>query len=377
MKQSQRFTQEQKLVALTKARDIGVRQAAELIGVHYTTVYEWRKRLEALGEEGFLADRPRSPGRGIKKISKEKEEAVLETWKRYPGCGPSQVRNQLRRQGITISTRSVVRIMEANGYRGIYKKRDKNGSVRRFEATRPLELAQIDILEFYIHKQKVYLIILLDDFSRFITGWRLVTKTSIDEIIAVVKDSISIFGKMEELLSDRGFVFYSWHGINRFERFLEVEDIHQTHARPHHPQTLGKIEAVNKQIQKELLRREKFNSVTEAQTAITRWVKFYNYQRTHQGLGGCLVPADRFHGREEEVRQSIANKLDPDSTNCYDIVGITRSLFNIQLEADGRISIFLFGQAITHLGGKDEQSLKQGRSGNADQGSKGSQSPGT
>jgi len=377
MKQSQRFTQEQKLVALTKARDIGVRQAAELIGVHYTTVYEWRKRLEALGEEGFLADRPRSPGRGIKKISKEKEEAVLETWKRYPGCGPSQVRNQLRRQGITISTRSVVRIMEANGYRGIYKKRDKNGSVRRFEATRPLELAQIDILEFYIHKQKVYLIILLDDFSRFITGWRLVTKTSIDEIIAVVKDSISIFGKMEELLSDRGFVFYSWHGINRFERFLEAEDIHQTHARPHHPQTLGKIEAVNKQIQKELLRREKFNSVTEAQTAITRWVKFYNYQRTHQGLGGCLVPADRFHGREEEVRQSIANKLDPDSTNCYDIVGITRSLFNIQLEADGRISIFLFGQAITHLGGKDEQSLKQGRSGNADQGSKGSQSPGT
>jgi len=377
MKQSQRFTQEQKLVALTKARDIGVRQAAELIGVHYTTVYEWRKRLEALGEEGFLADRPRSPGRGIKKISKEKEEAVLETWKRYPGCGPSQVRNQLRRQGITISTRSVVRIMEANGYRGIYKKRDKNGSVRRFEATRPLELAQIDILEFYIHKQKVYLIILLDDFSRFITGWRLVTKTSIDEIIAVVNDSISIFGKMEELLSDRGFVFYSWHGINRFERFLEAEDIHQTHARPHHPQTLGKIEAVNKQIQKELLRREKFNSVTEAQTAITRWVKFYNYQRTHQGLGGCLVPADRFHGREEEVRQSIANKLDPDSTNCYDIVGITRSLFNIQLEADGRISIFLFGQAITHLGGKDEQSLKQGRSGNADQGSKGSQSPGT
>ena len=354
MKQSQRFTQEQKLIALTKARDIGVRQAAELIGVHYTTVYEWRKRLEALGEEGFLIDRPRSPGRGIKKISKEKEKAVLETWKRYPGCGPSQVRNQLRRQGITISTRSVVRIMEANGYRGIYKKRDKNGSVRRFEATRPLELAQIDILEFYIHKQKVYLIILLDDFSRFITGWRLVTKTSIDEIIAVVNDSISIFGKMEELLSDRGFVFYSWHGINRFERFLEAENIHQTHARPHHPQTLGKIEAVNKQIQKELLRREKFNSVTEAQTAITRWVKFYNYQRTHQGLGGCLVPADRFHGREEEVRQSIANKLDPDSTSCYDIVEITRSLFNVQLEADGKIGIYLFGQAITHLGGSDE-----------------------
>lgn len=377
MKQNQRFTQEQKLAVLAKARDIGVRQAAELIGVHYTTVYDWRKRLAALGKEGFLADRPRSRGRGIKKISKEKEKAVLDTWKHYPGCGPSQIRNQLRRQGITISTRSVVRIMEANGYRGIYKKRDKNESVRRFEATRPLELAQIDILEYFIHKQKIYLIILLDDFSRFITGWRLVTKTSIDEVIAVVKESISLFGKMEELLSDRGFVFYSWHGINRFERYLEIEGIHQTHARPHHPQTQGKIEAVNKQIQKELLRRVEFNGVGEARAAIARWVKFYNYQRTHQGLGGCLVPADRFHGREEEVRKSIEEKLDPDGTNCYGIVEIPRSLFNVMLEADGRIGIYLFGQAITHLGGKDERNFKQGRSSNTDQGANGSPGSGT
>ena len=367
MTQKQNLTQEQKLVVLESAREIGIRDAAKHIGVHYTTVYGWRKRLEALGEEGFLADRARSPGRGIKKISIEKETAVLETWERHSGFGPSQVRNQLRRQGITISTRSVVRIMEANGYRGIRRKREKGAAVLRFEASRPLELAQIDILEFYIHKQKVYLFILLDDFSRFITGWRLVTKTSIDEVIAVVKPSISRFGKMEELLSDRGFVFYSWHGVNRFERFLEVEGIHQIHARPHHPQTLGKVEAVNKQIQKELLRRERFNSVGKAQTAIEQWVKFYNYQRTHQGLGGCLVPADRFHGREEEVLRAIAEKIDPDGGNCYGIKGIPRSLFNVVLEDGGRIVIYLLGQAITYLGGSDERDLEHGRSGDADQ----------
>jgi len=44
--------------------------------------------------------------------------------------------------------------MEANGYRGIRKKRDKEES-QRFEASRPLELVQIDILEFFIHKLKV------------------------------------------------------------------------------------------------------------------------------------------------------------------------------------------------------------------------------
>ena len=355
----QHLTQEQKLAVLQSARKIGIKEAAQQVGVHYSTVYEWRKRLEALGEEGFLADRPRSPGRGIKKISPGKEAAVLETWNRNRGLGPSQVRNQLRRQGITISTRSVVRIMEANGYLGIRKRGEKGKAGRRFEADRPLELAQIDILEYYIHKQKVYLFILLDDFSRFITGWRLVLKTSIDEVIAVVRESIALFGKMEELLSDRGFVFYSWHGVNRFERFLEVEGIHHTHSRPHHPQTLGKVEAVNKQIQKELLRREKFNTITEAEAAIARWIRFYNYQRTHQGLGGCLVPADRFHGRQEEVLKSIAEKIDPEGENCYGIAEIPRSLFNVVLEAGGSMVVYLFGQAIATMGGNDEREPEQ------------------
>jgi hypothetical protein len=50
--------------------------------------------------------------------------------------------------------------MEANGYCGIRKKREKEAS-QRFEALRPLELEQMDILEFFINKQKVYLLLLL------------------------------------------------------------------------------------------------------------------------------------------------------------------------------------------------------------------------
>jgi len=89
----------------------------------------------ARGREGFLAYRSPSPGRGIKRIREEKERSVLETWERYPGFGPSQIRSQLRRQGITISTRSAQKIMEANGYRGIRKKH-KEKDFERFEAGR-------------------------------------------------------------------------------------------------------------------------------------------------------------------------------------------------------------------------------------------------
>ena len=195
------FTQKQKLDILESAKDVGIKEAADLAGVHYSTVYQWQRKLKVLGKEAFLAYQRKSRGRGIKKITKTQENGVLETWERYPGFGPSQIRNQLRRQGITVSTRTAQRVMEANGYRSIRKKRD-NEERQRFEASRPLELVQVDILEFFIHKLKVYLLLLLDDFSRFILGFRLSTETSIDLVIGVFQEAIDRYGKMEEVLTE-------------------------------------------------------------------------------------------------------------------------------------------------------------------------------
>lgn len=352
MGSKKQYSQEQKLVVLESAEEIGVKEAAKLAGVHYTSVYEWRNQLSALGRDAFLAKTTSSRGRGEKQISETQEKAVLETWQNHPGFGPGQVRNQLRRQGMTVSTRTVRRIMSTNGYVG-KRQRPARKEVLRFEATRPLELAQMDILEFYINKLKVYLLLLQDDFSRFILGWCLTAETSIDWVIAVVQKAIDRYGKMEEILSDRGFVFYSWKGCNRLEKYLETEGIHQTHARPHHPQTLGKVEATNKQLQKELLRWQHFDSVAEAEEAIGKWVDGYNYQRTHQGLGGLLVPADRFHGRTAEVTRAISEHLDPAKETCYETTGIGRNLCNVVLLPDGTLQFYLFGQLLTTLGGED------------------------
>jgi len=223
------FTQKQKIAILKGAKETTVRYAAEVAGIHYTTVYDWRRQYAAMGKEAFLLYQVSKPGRGIKQISPEKEHAVLKEWKNNPGFGPGQIRNQLRRQRVTISTTSVRKIMQANGYK-VKKKKSKSEGDHRFEASRPLELAQMDILEFYVNKLKVYIIFLLDDYSRFILGWNLLEKTSMDEVIKVVQDSVSRYGKMEDLLTDRGFVFYSWHGINRFEKYLEMTRIDHTHA---------------------------------------------------------------------------------------------------------------------------------------------------
>ncbi len=345
------FTQKQKIAVLKSAEKTNVREVANAAGVHYSTVYDWRQQYKAMGEEAFLKYQVSRPGRGIKQISPEKEQAILKEWKNNPGFGPGQVRNQLRRQRITISTTTVRKIMKANGYtHKMKKKKSEINGGHRFEASRPLELAQMDILEFYVNKLKVYIILLLDDYSRFILGCSLLEQTSMDEVIKVVQDSVNRYGKMEELLTDRGFVFYSWHGINRFEKYLEITGIDHTHARAHHPKTLGKVEACNKSIKHELLKQQYFLTAQEARSAVARWVDNYNYQRTHQGIGGFLVPAERFHGQADQVLSTLNQDVDITKKTSYS--GIERSIVNLVMDLQGDLALHIMGKPIHLMGGK-------------------------
>jgi putative transposase len=357
------YDQWQKLVIVKKAGEIGFKEAAKVAGVHYTTVYEWRRELEALGEEEFLKCEPRYPGRGIKEIGEEQEKAIIEVWEANRGYGPGQVRSALRRQGVTVSIRSVRKVMEANGYQKRGKKKEKE-ACQRFEASRPLELAQMDILEVYINKALMFLIILMDDFSRFILGFRLLAETSIDYVIGLVREAVDRYGKMEEILTDRGFVFYSWRGANRFELYLEKERIDLTHARPHHPQTLGKVEALNRRIKSELFNQEHFSTIEEGFSALRRWVDHYNHQRPHEGLGGFLVPAERFHGLAERVLEEVAC-----GKKVSNAVGdVDRSLLNVVLGADGSVSLYVLGRALVLTGGVDGGKFDFGRGSDSDSG---------
>jgi len=349
-----RFSQEQKMIILKSAAKIDVKPAAELADVHYTTIYQWRNKLEILGEQAFLEYQPSYPGRGIKEISPEQEKTVLAAWENDPGFGPGQIRNQLRRQGITISIRTVRSIMQANGYHTSEKKNAPQ-EVKRFEARRPLELVQMDILEFFINKLKVYVILMLDDYSRFILGCRLLDQTSVDAIIELVTAAIDRYGKMEEILTDRGFVFYSWRGINRFERYLQNERIDHTHARPHHPQTLGKVEACNRRVKHELLNQQHFSNLHEAQSALESWIERYNYKRPHQGIGGLLTPAERFNGQSEQILSAIDSSVDVTGENCFTSSGLERSIINLVFNPEGKITLYLLGQPIILSGGTHGQ----------------------
>ncbi len=278
------------LVARSSAED-----AIAKHGVTMNSILRWQKERKRRGEE-VPPSEPAKPD-----AKQARRDAILDVWKEHPGYGPSQVRNTLRRNGLKASVTTVRDVMEANGY--VAPRRKQKTHTGAYEAARPRELYHLDFYHFHVHKQKQCLLFIEDDFSRFIAGWALAPVEAADPVITCFERAVERYGKPEAVMSDRGAAFHSWRGLSRFQALLEEYEINFVLSSE--PQTNGKVEALNASFQKECLHVHEFADVTDAARVIGRWVDSYNHKRTHHGLGGLLVPADRFYGLAEKTLQMI------------------------------------------------------------------------
>jgi transposase InsO family protein len=233
----------------------------------------------------------------------ERDRRIAEEWRKHPGLGPSQVRNQLRRAGFKVSVSTTRRVMEELGYVTPKARRTEARDDDRYEAVRPNQIWHLDFLHRHINKCAVYLLLIIDDFSRFCVGAALWEGERVGAVIETFEGALTRHGRPESAMSDGGSAFYSWRGVGQFTRLLEELDVDQLIAKK--PQTNGKLEVLNANIQKELFNVETFFDLGETQRRLKAWVSFYNFRRTHHALGGLLVPADRYFGRAEEVLAQI------------------------------------------------------------------------
>lgn len=229
--------------------------------------------------------------------NEERHQLILNMWKQHPLLGPSQIKNQLRRLGYKMSVNTVRNIMEEHGY--VTPKIQRKEHTGSYEAVRPRQLYHLDFYHLHVHKQKQVLLLIEDDFSRFIAGWTLVETENAEAVIEAFEKAVMRYGKPEAVMSDRGSAFYSWSSVSRFENLLVEYGIDYLVARE--PQTNGKVEALNATVQRELIRKIEFVDLADAARQIDQWVRYYNCERTHHALGGILVPADRFFGCVEEM----------------------------------------------------------------------------
>jgi transposase InsO family protein len=262
-------------------------------------------------------------------------DEIARTKTRFPEFGLKKVRDFLRRfQGIAVSTGTVARTLQERGIARAAprKKRRRPTRPRLFERARPGELWQSDITSFVLSRPgtRVYLVVFLDDHSRYVVNHGLHVQMRSATVIEALLEGIARYGKPAEVLTDQGPQYFSWRGKSGFQKLLLREGVRHVVARSHHPQTLGKCERLWETVGQEFWDRARPQDLSDARERLAHFFAHYNFFRPHQGIDGA-VPADRFFGAESAARRTIEAQL-------------SRRELDEALSEKPRKSVYLFGQ---------------------------------
>ena len=313
-KKQNRYPLEFKLRAVRLRLEEGytVKLIAEELGVGYSTLSSWIKRYREEGEAGLEFRTPAPNVSRRAQISPAVKDKAVELKKADSTRGVRRISHLLRRNYLMKASPETVRrtLKEEELLEPPKKKPHRNPAKPRFfERSTPNQMWQTDIFCFRLGGRNAYLIGYIDDYSRYITGLALYRSQTAEHVIETFRRSVAEYGVPKEMLTDNGRQYTNWRGTTRFEKELKKDRIAHIKSQPHHPMTLGKIERFWKSIYAEFLSRVQFDSFEEAQRRLALWVKYYNYKRPHQGIGG-LCPADRFFEIQSELRQVLERGIE-------------------------------------------------------------------
>jgi len=238
---------------------------------------------------------PKDPGSGL---AEYEVKAILEYKQEHPSYGPAQIRAQLKRfKGWRLSNKAINKVLREHGYESVHRgSRPEGPEPIRFEAPRRNALWQMDFTEFRIDAQRIFLLVILDDFSRFIVGHEFSDSPTSTVAIGALQCAMARHGRPESVRTDRGGAFNS----GEFKKALEAELIDHVMGHSYHPQGGGKVESVIGTIKRELWDIEHFVDLKEAEQRVVEFCCQYNEQRAHMGIDG-LTPADRYFGKADKV----------------------------------------------------------------------------
>jgi transposase InsO family protein len=302
----------------------------EQFGVTDSSIHKWVKEYRERGGEG-LKPVPRKNAKS--KIPPAVKEKIIELKKQDDFWGCRRISNFLRRILFLKASHETIRktLHEEGLITKPAKPPQRNPARPRFfERSTPNQLWQTDIFTFRLGGQNAYIIGYIDDYSRFITGIGLFRSQTAEHVIEIYRRAITELGKPKELLTDNGRQYTNWRGTTRFELELKKDNIIHIKSRPHHPMTLGKIERFWKSLYVDFLSRAQFENFESAQERFMLWVKYYNYRRPHQGIGG-LCPADRYFEIQNEIRKAMES-------------GIQENLLELALRGKPKQSFYMVGR---------------------------------
>ncbi|MGH6944954.1 MAG: integrase core domain-containing protein [Geminicoccaceae bacterium] len=280
-------------------RDQGLTAALALGECSRASLFRWQVAYARGGLAGLMPQR-RGPRAPVPRHPAWLEQVVIAV-RLHTYWNAKRISAELRRREIAMV-----------GHWWIERLFDELGTARpsaprptgpRYERSSPNSLWHIDIKgPFFIQLAggrylKTFLVGLVDDHSRYVLGLRIQTSQAAAPILLWMRDCFELCGRPLDLMSDNGTPFVTWMPgvLTGFGKTLRDLEIRHIRTQVNSPWTNGKIEAFWATLKSEVLDREIFSSLAEAEAALERFARYYNYHRLH-GEIGWLTPAERYDG---------------------------------------------------------------------------------
>lgn len=216
-------------------------------------------------------------------------EIIDKVYTLHPFYGSRKMRLMLQQRGFNINRKRVVRLMRLMGLEAFYPKRNLSKAsaehkkypylLRGVVLIRPNQVWSTDITYIPLKGGFLYLVAIIDWYTRFVLSWRLSNTLDNRFCIEALEEAFQ-YGKPEIFNTDQGVQFTS---VN-FIEILEAQEIKISMD--------GKGRALDNVIVERLWRSVKYEDVyinryetgLQAKHGLEAYFKFYNNERPHQSL---------------------------------------------------------------------------------------------
>jgi putative transposase len=223
---------------------------------------------------------------------------IDEQFTRTPFYGVLRMTAWLRRQGQEVNPKRVRRLLRRMGLEAIYPKPRLSQShpthkkypylLRNRVVDRPNQVWSTDITYIRMVQGFVYLMAVMDWYSRYVLAWELSTTLDTTFCLEALDRALAI-GQPEIFNSDQGSQFTSLDFTQRLEeRGVQISMDGRGRAFDN-----IFVERLWRSVKYEEVYLHQYRTVSEAHQNLTRYFRFYNQERLHEALG-YLTPSQLY-----------------------------------------------------------------------------------
>ena len=263
---------------------LSVRQQCELVEIHRSNLY-YQPRPKA--DDSILMNK------------------VHELWLKRPFYGYRRITQALKWEGHRLNYKRILRLMREMNLQALYPKKNlsKPGAnhkiypylLKGLTIDHPNQVWATDITYIKLSQGVVYLVALIDLFSRYIVSWEL--SNCIDRTFCIVMLERAFKRGLPEIINtDQGAQFTSQEWISR----LEQDDIQISMDGVGRCMDNIYIERFWRTLKYEDMHLMAYEDMRDAYNKISAYIHFYNSERLHSSLG-YKTPAEVYERNKNVI----------------------------------------------------------------------------